>query len=251
MNDKIFNKLQNDIMKILTRSNGDYISQYKLYDEILEEFDIKDPLEKENLKMKFLIVLRTLPFTFEYINIINKNGSLHIKFLNSDESSTDESSDNSSDDSFEKKPKDLPFDLFKEESTEIKNVMPTDISVVNFIIDENIEDYFYRKDYEGNTLLHSLILNNDYLRIKKNFNKLKKLINVKNNNNETPIEIINDNRISNLFLNQLIIDNNNLKKDILLLNNFSKDQYILNYIVYSVFFVLSVANIVQLVKLNL
>lgn len=241
MTDKMFNNLQTDIMKILTRSPDLFLSQYRLYDQIVEDLEIKDPVEKENLKIRFLIVLRTLPFIFDHINIINKNGSLHIKFSNIDTDTEIEKNN---------------VDEILEETKDTQNVMPSEIAVINFIIDENIDEYFYRKDYDGNNILHSLIANNDYTRIKKHFNKLKKLISEKNNNDQTPIEIISDNNITNLFLNNMMIEINSLKKENLILNNwindlrylryFCRDQRYQNYIVYFAFFLLCFTNVIKI-----
>ena len=48
----------------------------ELYSKVLDEFDIKDPIEKENLKIRFLIVLRKLSSIFDNIEVFSKNGVL-------------------------------------------------------------------------------------------------------------------------------------------------------------------------------
>ena len=97
----------------------------------------------------------------------------------------------------------------------IENKMPLEIDVINFILDESKNDsymlkFFNKKDYNNNTLLHNLVLNNDYGRIKKSFDRLYEMVEQKNNDNKTPIELITDIRISNLFLSELIKTNNDL-----------------------------------------
>ena len=44
-----FSKLESDIMKVLTKNPGLFLSQYKIYDQILENYEIKDPIEKDNI----------------------------------------------------------------------------------------------------------------------------------------------------------------------------------------------------------
>lgn len=192
----IFNKLEVDIMKVLTKSSGTYHSQFKIYNELIENLEIKDPIEKDNLKKKVLTVLRVLPHTFDNIKVIKENDILYVAF------------------SPEKDILNQETIIEKNEELIKDNKWLSEIAVINFIIDENMNDYLYKKDYTGNTVLHSLILNNDEIRIKKAFQKLKSMINEKNLDHQTPIEVINNFKISNLFINHLINENETMKKDI-------------------------------------
>lgn len=200
MTDKIFEEIETIIMQNLTDIPGKYKSQYELYDKLLLKLDINDPTHKNNIKIKFLTVLRALPFTFNYIDVINKNDILYACFC--------------------------PDEPFKEEDKIInevptENVMPNDSAVVNFILDENIEQYFNRKDYEGNTLLHTLILNKDSKRIKKYFSILQDLLYEKNNDKKTPLELNTDINILNLFIDNLYDENSEMKNK---LNKILNDQ---------------------------
>jgi hypothetical protein len=192
---KIFNKLEIDIMKVLTRASGIYHSQFKIYNELIEDLTIKDPVEKDNLKTKVLTALRVLPHTFDNIKVIKENDILYVAFSPEKE--------------------DIKENIVLEKNEELKDSKwLSEMAVINFIIDENMNDYLYKKDYTGNTVLHSLILNNDELRLKKAFNKLKTMLNEKNIDNQTPVETINTFKISNFFMNYLINENNSLKKDV-------------------------------------
>lgn len=192
---QIFNKLEVDIMKVLTRTSGTYHSQFKIYNELVEDLDMKDPVEKDNLKTKILTILRVLPHTFNNIKVIKENNILYVAFSPEKEIITNE--------------------IINEKNEEliIDNKWLSEIAVINFIIDENMDDYIYKKDYTGNTVLHSLILSNDEIRIKKSFNKLKNMIYEKNLDKQTPIEVINTFKVSNFFINYLFKEYDLLNKN--------------------------------------
>lgn len=192
-NNNVFNNIEKNIIQILSLEPDIYLSQYKIYGKLLENLEIKDPLEKDNLKMKFLIVLRQLSNIFEYVSVIKKDNILYASFTN-DENNIDSK--------------------FEENGVEEinKDLLPPEKTIIDFIIDENMEKYMYRKDYNGNTILHSLILNNDLDRIKKSKDIIFRMIDQKNNNNLTPIDVINDIKISNYFQGLLFENLKNVKK---------------------------------------
>ena len=229
MTENTFAKLETDIMKVLTRTPGEYVSQYRLYNSLLEDLEIKDPLEKDNLKIRFLIVLRQLSNIFNDITIVNKNNLLYAIFSptkdesesdtdksDTDKSDTDKSDTDKSDSdgAYEKIPKTEPIEkkepekvfekVFEKEPETNECTMPSEISVINFIIDQDLNEFFYRKDYKGNTILHHLVLNNDYERIKNNFNLFSSSYMDTNNDGLTPIDMITDVRINNLFMKHII-----------------------------------------------
>lgn len=191
MTDDIFNKIEKELMKILTRTPGVFRSQYDLYSELLEEFDdIKDPIEKDNFKIRFLLVLRKLPSIFDDIVVKNNNGVLNAIY------------------SIESLDKTLETDSYEKiDSTNIS--MPSEISVIRFIVDEKIEKYYSKKDYLNNTLLHYLVNDSDYDRINKimGSNTLNLSFLDENDEGKTPLDLIKDIRISNLFIKELIQSN--------------------------------------------
>ena len=191
MTHDIFNKIEKELMKILTRTPGVFRSQYDLYSELLEEFDdIKDPIEKDNFKIRFLLVLRKLPSIFDDIVVKNNNGILSAIF------------------SIESLDKTLETESYEKiDSTNIS--MPSEIAVIRFIVDEKIEKYYSKKDYLNNTLLHYLVNDNDYDRINKimGSNTLNLSFLDENDEGKTPLDLIKDIRISNLFIKELIQSN--------------------------------------------
>jgi hypothetical protein len=191
-----FQLLETECMKIITSSSkkGNYVSQFEIYNTILQKFDIKDPVEKDRLKFRILMVLRGLSTEYEHVTVINKNDILYISFSseNNDVRTNNVEINNK---------------LFEQDPKETKEInMPTEISVIQFILDQNISDFFYQKDYLGNNVFHYLIINNDFDRISKYYDKLNSLLNDKNNENKTPIDVIKDIQISNFFLKKSMLD---------------------------------------------
>jgi hypothetical protein len=228
MDDNMFKRLELTIIATIARNPGEYKSQYEIYNEIMEDLNIKNPEDKESLKIKFLYILRVLPGLYDDIKIVKKNEVLYIAFspqkedfdilnMNIEKSinantnigmSIDENMD----------------EMINKNINPIENKMPLEIDVINFILDESKNDsymlkFFNKKDYNNNTLLHNLILNNDHDRIKKSFDRLYDMTEQKNNDNKTPIELINDVKISNLFLSELIKNNKDLTYDLMLMED--------------------------------
>jgi len=213
----IFLKIEYDIMKILTKSPGVMLSQYTIYDELLKDYDCntKDPIQKEDFKMKFLIILRKISFTFENVSVINNNKILSAGFnvLNDGKDYFKETELNED--------KDTEYDNNKN--------MPSEIHVIQFIVDEKLEKFYDKKDYNGNTILHNLVLYSDYDRVKKIINNKNILFfDTKNNNGNTPVDLISDIRISNLIIKEIINNVSFMETDVEVLEE--KIQKIETYI---------------------
>lgn len=215
----LFKKIETEIMKILSRNPGNFVNQYILYNGLIENFEINDPLEKDNFKMKFLIVLRQLSSIFNNVTIKNDGGifsaglfikdEININIL--DSNNVDDSIDYAIDDTF-----DGLLLIKKKSNDEIKQLstVPSDIAVINFIVDENISYCFNRKDYLGNSILHNLVMVNDYERVKKIYLFENVSFFEENNNGLTPVDYIIDIRISNLIVNILVKNLNKMEDKI-------------------------------------
>ena len=224
MTEDIFDKIETNIMKVLTRTPDKSINQFELYSKVLDEFDIKDPIEKENLKIRFLIVLRKLSSIFDNVEVFSKNGVLSAIFKNVDDLTddlpydlSDDISDKSSAKSYKINSNDK--DYLDEEFKENDGDMPSEISVIRFIIDENIEKYYSKKDFDGNTILHKLVSYNDFERFKKIFLRDDVSLYDLNNKDKTPIDLITDIRFSNLLISQLIEDSKKLEYEMMEMKN--------------------------------
>ena len=182
-----FTKLEIDIVKIVTQEDGKYLSQFDIYRKLLKDSDLKNPVEKEELKEKFQYVLRRIPSMFKHIDLINKEGVISLRFNLGDECDEHDKS-HEHDEEFGK-----PLNEY---------------SVIKFIIDENIFKYFSYKDEKGNTILHNIVLYNDLERFKQIYLRSDISLLDENDNGETPIDLITDFKISNFLIKKLLIDFN-------------------------------------------
>lgn len=193
-----FEKIELECMKVLTSKCDTYISQYDIYNFVYEKFDIKDPSDKERFKYKFLIVLRGLCNSYSDVIITNKDDVLYLCFSTQNDKNNVEFKQN-----------------IQKPINEAKNPnLPTDISVIHFILDQDLPDFYSQKDYLGNNLLHYLIMYNDIDRIQKHYTILKDMIYDKNNDDKSPLELIKDLKISNFFISLLIKNNRNLSHNL-------------------------------------
>ena len=181
----------------LTGNLGIYLSQYEVFNYVSDKFDIKNPNERENFKIRFMMVLRCIQNTYDYINYTIKNGIIYVSF--------------SPDDFDEKDGKTVRVKETNSDSINISekdsqqnDTMPKDIEVINFILDQNLKEYLGRKSENGNTILHSLVINSDYDRIKKHFDKLEQFLFIQNDKADTPLDLIKDPRINTIFIVKIL-----------------------------------------------
>ena len=174
-----------------------FLSQYEIFNYVSDKFDIKNPNEREQFKIRFMMVLRCIQNTFDCINYTMKNGIIYLSY---------------SPDDFDEKDgkkirvKETNTDSIKvsEKDNQQNDTMPKDIEVINFILDQNLKEYLGRKSENGNTILHSLVINSDYDRIKKHFDKLEQFLFIQNDKADTPLDLIKDPRINTIFIVKLL-----------------------------------------------
>lgn len=224
-------EIENICFQALCAQPGIYLSQYDIISYVFNTMDVKDPCERDRIKMRVMMILRCIHNTFDCINYITKNSNIYVSF---------------SPDDFDDKAvriKDLNIDSIKESINTEKEAIPKDIEIINFILDENLTDYINKKSENDNTILHSLVINNDYFRIKKHFDKLKKLLFIKNSKDETPLDLIKDARISSILILELINDNINIRSEIINSNKrinelelfVSTNNYVLHFVMLCMF----------------
>jgi hypothetical protein len=195
-NNDYFELIEKESIKILTRNPNKFLTYRNIHDEIMEDLNLKNPIDKENFKNRVELVLRYLPAKYNYINIKVIDGVLSACFSSNDENNESKNTPYSEDEKY----------------------------IIRFIVDENLKKFYSKKDFRGNNILHYLILDNDYDRIKKIFNNIDDLFLEENNEGLTPIEIIKDHRISTLYINYLMNKNNDNEFEILSLNEKRKDD---------------------------
>jgi hypothetical protein len=203
MSQNIFLKLENDIMKILSRNSDKFLSQYKIYEELLEDLDIKDPYEKNQLKIRLIIVLKQLSSIYNNVSISLENKIMYAKFCIDS----------------------LPEEHI-EESTKSQNEseeMPNELSVVQFVIDNKLTQFYSKKDFEGNTILHTLVKYSDFNRVEEIMTYENISFFDKNKADITPMDLITDIRISNLLIKNLMKDNKTQRLEIIRCKEFLHD----------------------------
>lgn len=260
--DKKFALIQNELIKILSKTPNTYIEQSHLYEKLFKASLNDSP----NMKYIFIMVLRNLPIISENIFIKKENNIFsgifshkkdvtdNLIFLpilekttikdfidlelpetnfNSEQnlSGFDETDDENSNSarprrdcsdagpvesgstkewmipSFEKK-NNIVFRKLQTVDPNLKQALlgsaedlsfPTETQVIQFIVDNDIKSFLFRKDYQGNTILHSLIIDCDAKRIKNllktNFYSFLE----RNNDGKTPLDLITDVNVSNVI----------------------------------------------------
>lgn len=184
--------IEKDVMKILTKNNGKELSEYAIYAELLDVYNLKDPRAKDDLKLNFNVVLRSLPSIYDHIYIIPKKTSdgSEIKFacFTNDKSKIEERSN----------------DIVPELKENYQKDMPLERAVINWIVDNNIDYGLTKEDFKGNTILHYLVLYNDLERIKYIFEQKKDMsFFAKNIQKIRPIDLITDLKISNFVIDKM------------------------------------------------
>lgn len=201
----IFTKLEIDIMKVLSGNPDTYMSQYEIYNKLCENLVISDPIEKENLKFRFLIVLRQLSSIFSGVVVLNKNGKLTAGFFIDDTSKNNE--------------QEYISGQKEEELEDESSNLPNELSVVRFIVDENIKEFFSRVDYQGNTLLHTLVIHSDSERIQKVIDTDTCSFSDRNNKGETPLDLINDFKVNNIITRYIFERFSDLEYEVMMLKS--------------------------------
>ena len=182
--------LEKDVMKILTKNSGKELSEYAIYTELSDVYNLKDPRAKEDLKLNFNVVLRSLPSIYDHIYIILKKTSdgSEIKYacFTNDKSKIEERSN------------DIVHLI-----PDVRD-MPLERAVINWIVDNNIDYGLTKEDFKGNTILHYLVLYNDLERIKYIFEQKKDMsFFAKNIQKVRPIDLITDLKISNFVIDKM------------------------------------------------
>jgi hypothetical protein len=217
--------IEKDVMKILTKNSGKELSEYSIYTELSDIYNMKDPRAKDDLKLNFNVVLRSLPSIYDHIYIIPKKTSdgSEIKYacFTNDKTKIEERSN------------DIVHLI-----SDVRD-MPLERAVINWIVDNNIDYGLTKEDFKGNTILHYLVLYNDLERIKYIFEQKKDMsFFAKNIQKIRPIDLITDLKISNFVIDKMgeyVLDMN---KKIEKYNEKMEKQIIrTNEYVFNIFFV--------------
>ena len=181
----IFDNIEKDSIKILTRNVDKYMSIREIHNILHAEHN-PNMSEKEDFKYRVHLILSVLPSKLDGIKL-NKERT-HIGFFSDDVEDV-------------KEPEKINGQSLKD-----KEELPSNNSIAKFIIDNKLEQFYETKDNDGNSLLHILIRdydrnnNDDLLRINKVIDSKINSLFIPNLNNKTPIDMISDDSLKNMFI---------------------------------------------------
>jgi len=202
MSDKSFHatlqEIENAIMMVLISKDGILLKQNQIYSNVVDKLDINTNFIHYTFKYKFLFVLRNLMSKYDDVKVINEN-NIFSAIYNSN--------------------KDADKNSYTIDLNEVPiNLDSSDLDA--YIIDNDItEEFNFIDPNNNNTIYHNIVSNNNYFQIKKLINDNKFNFTVKNIDNKTPIDLINNQQISNLFIKELFNKISSLEKDIEIIKN--------------------------------
>ncbi len=193
MNTELIEFIEQEIFIAITGDPERVFSQFELFDSLMKIKKIKDPMERENFKFHFALVLRSMPTKYDNVLTQIKNNVYYICFSVKNEPFTIDESKYSN------------FVSSKSETKEY-NDMPREKAVIEFVVDEGVDKYILGTDYLGNTIVH-------YLATFSDTKRLKKLIESKkidyywffkpNKEGKSPLDMTVDNSIHNMLIQHL------------------------------------------------
>ena len=230
-----YEQLESKIARYLMRKPDQLFSHRYLVNEISSEFDFKDPVLLKKLKDDIGIVMRFLK-KYDNFDVIEDNGSINVVYMTKSEDS--------------KKFYEMVDEPSKDEDNDTQSIQ-SGLAVAQFIVDNNLNNFYQQKDHKGNTALHYFMIHGDINRAEKLFKIDELSLLDKNSEGYTPIDLIKDIRISNslingLISNKLILENKVENMQVELYNikqtadefRFIKDAFIYIILSYSIYIVI-------------
>lgn len=215
-----------EILRILNKNEGIFINYYKIYNEIIMNMDIyQDSINDFNCIFIFYLIRmhRINEKVFIHIEQYDEiNFGYYLCINKNDES------DEQIDETYNCKNKELE--------------LPSSYEALCYFIDNSIRKYVNYLDYEGNNIIHILTANSDYMRLSKVLYRYQHLFLEMNNYYETPIDLITDIKISNLFTRLLLESSCYKNNEITILKNDYNQMkiYILLFALsYGIFYIIS------------
>jgi hypothetical protein len=252
-----FHYIEDKILNILQNNIGKKVSIINIYKELISDkkYNLNTYNEKNYFDYIFLIIIRRFNNKNEHIKMKdNKNGTLYYillnKYTNEDnnnvyyssdsdnESNNDKNSLNSSDSGIlnevhsdtetDSDENDNYADHTDKYYFEINNFIEkqknkNEKQIIDFIIDNELEDYYLVQDYKGNNIYHYLCFYNDIERLNKIQENIKYTdLLVKNKANYQVLDFINHNSNMNKNINKILFKELQQKDNLLneILNEF-------------------------------
>jgi len=172
-----YDDIESKIMKYLYYNPNTSFNQYSLYNKLLDDMECKDGLfDTLDFKIKFIDILRNIDCKYNDLTITKNNNNITIildKKINT------------------KNYEAVNYTSYNNDDTEF--------NYYNFIFDNHIKESLDITDKNKNSIFHDLVISNNVNLIKKLINENKFNCTVKNNNNETPLDLCENNENNEIY----------------------------------------------------
>lgn len=181
-----YDDIESKIMKYLYSNPNTSFNQYSLYNKLLDDMEGKNGLfDTRDFKRKFIDILRNLDCKYDDLTITKNNNNITIIL--------DKEIDT-------KNYEDINYTSYNDDK---------EFNYYKFIFDNYIEESLNIKDKNKNSIYHDLVMSSNVDLIKQLINKNKFDYSVKNNNNETPLDLCQNNEIYRILLKEQFKEINN------------------------------------------
>ena len=161
-----YDDIENKIMKYLYSNPNTRFNQYSLYNKLLDNIEGKNSLfDTRDFKRKFIDILRNLDCKYDDLTITKNNNNITI--ILDEEINT-------------KNYEDVNYTSYNDD---------TEFNYYKFIFDNHIEESLNIKDINKNSIYHDLAMSNNIKLIENLINEDKFDLEIKNNNDETPLDL--------------------------------------------------------------
>lgn len=185
-----YDDIESKIMKYLYSNPNTSFNQYSLYNKLLDDMEVKTILfDTRDFKRKFIDILRNLDCKYDDLTITKNNNNITIIL--------DKEIDT-------KNYEDINYTSYNDDK---------EFNYYKFIFDNHIKESLDIKDKNKNSIYHDLVMSSNADLIKQLINKNKFDYSIKNNNNETPLDLCQNNEIYKILLKEQFKEiNNRIKK---------------------------------------
>jgi hypothetical protein len=202
-------KIETECIGLLTANIGKKYTELEIYNHLHSIYNFRNPNLNKQLSFYVMVNLKTLETEFDHVySTIENNKKLYyfspngIITSNNDNNNETKESDTLNKNELNNKTTNILLNKYD---------LPDKHAIANFIVDENLCDYIPRNDINGNNICHDLIMFNEFERLNKILQTYYYLIYEENNDKLTPIDLITDIKISNMFIKNLLKNNKNIE----------------------------------------
>jgi len=181
-----YDDIESKIIKYLYSNPNTSFNQYSLYNKLLDDMEGKNGLfDTRDFKRKFIDILRNLDCKYDDLTITKNNNNITIIL--------DKKIDT-------KNYEDVNYTSYNDDK---------EFNYYKFIFDNHIDESLNIKDKNKNSIYHDLVMSSNTDLIKKLINENKFNYSIKNNNNETPLDLCQNNEIYRILLKEQLKEINN------------------------------------------